>query len=75
MPPNHTGWGGRRVPGPGKRLGRPRQQEEARRAVTVWVTQTDVDRLRALGRGNVSAGVRLALDAGPTDRLRGEDGG
>jgi hypothetical protein len=49
-------WGGRR-----EGAGRKAAGETQRRPVTVWLSQAETDRLRELGGGNASAGVRLLL--------------
>lgn len=59
--PEGKSWGGRREPGPGKRLGRPPVNEEPTRRVTVWLTETQIAHLRELGGGSVSAGVRALI--------------
>lgn len=59
---SRAGWGGKR-----DGAGRKPAGAEPRRPVTMWLTAEQADRLRELGRGNASAGVRrllAAVDAG-----------
>jgi hypothetical protein len=51
-------WGGKRIG-----AGRKPSGEQPRRPVTVWLSTTEADRLRGLGGGNASAGVRILLGA------------
>jgi hypothetical protein len=61
MTSEHPGWGGRRTPGPGKRLGRPVEGDQPVKRRTVWLTDAQTERLRELGDGSVSAGLRRLL--------------
>ena len=54
--------GGPRTPGPGKRLGRPLAADQPVKRHTVWLTDAQAERLRVLGGGSLSAGLRQLLD-------------
>jgi hypothetical protein len=58
------GWGGPRAPGPGKRLGRPPAGDQPAKRRTVWLTDEQWERIKELGGGNASAGVRRLLEVG-----------
>jgi hypothetical protein len=49
-----------------KPIGRPKEIKAGRR-VNAWLDQASVDRAKALGDGNVSAGIRRALDVSKQD--------
>jgi hypothetical protein len=55
-----AGWGGKR-----DGAGRKPAGAEPRRPVTVWLTDEQAARLRELGDGNASAGVRRLLEQTP----------
>lgn len=56
------GWGGKRTPGPGKRLGPPFKPAGPLRSLSIRLTPEQIERLRELGGGNTSAGVRRLLE-------------
>lgn len=53
-------WGGPRAAGPGKRLGRPPRATPLER-VNVRLTREQIETLRAIGGGNLTAGIRRLL--------------
>jgi hypothetical protein len=55
------GWGGKR-----EGAGRKPDGDQPRRPVTVWLSDAEAKRLRELGDGNASAGVRRLLEQTPT---------
>ncbi len=62
-------WGGKRTPGPGKRIGGVPVENPMVRA-TVTLPPQMIEALKAIGDGNLSAGIRTVCK----DRLAEDDG-